>query len=82
MSEVAVLKVRLDNAESDIKRHEILIERMADAQADMKTGLAAVTTELKVTNTLIEKSMNMQQKLILGLMALVASAIGVGTQVI
>tara|TARA_R100001510_G_C7653658_1_gene211982 strand:+ start:745 stop:993 length:249 start_codon:yes stop_codon:yes gene_type:complete len=81
MSEVEVLKVRMDNAETDIRRHEILIERMADTQSDMKTGLAEVATELKVTNTLIEKSTALMNKIILGLFAMLASVLGVGSQV-
>ena len=81
MSEVEVLKVRMDNAETDIRRHELLIERMADNQSDMKTGLAEVATELKVTNTLIEKSTALMNKIILGLFAMLASVLGVGSQV-
>tara|TARA_S200002703_G_C3766360_1_gene235910 strand:- start:247 stop:495 length:249 start_codon:yes stop_codon:yes gene_type:complete len=81
MSDVEVLKVRMDNAETDIRRHELLIERMADAQSDMKTGLAEVATELKVTNTLIEKSTSLMNKIILGLFAMLASLLGVGSQV-
>jgi len=81
MSEVEVLKVRMDNAETDIRRHELLIERMADTQSDMKTGLAEVATELKVTNTLIEKSTSLMNKIILGLFAMLASVLGVGSQV-
>lgn len=81
MSDVEVLKVRMDNAETDIRRHELLIERMADAQSDMKTGLAEVATELKVTNTLIEKSTSLMNKIILGLFAMLASVLGVGSQV-
>ena len=53
MTEVAVLQVRMDNAEADIRRHEILIERIADMQGEMKTGLTEVATELKVTNGLM-----------------------------
>ena len=81
MSDVQVLQVRMDNAENDIKRHEILIERLTENQGAFTKGLAEVTVELKVTNELLTKSMGMQQKLILGLMALVASALGIGTQV-
>tara|TARA_R100000458_G_C8251273_1_gene228179 strand:- start:431 stop:679 length:249 start_codon:yes stop_codon:yes gene_type:complete len=81
MSEVEVLKVRMDNAETDIRRHEILIERIADTQGEMKTGLAEVATELKVTNSLIEKSTTLMNKIILGLFAMLASVLGVGSQV-
>jgi len=81
MSEVEVLRVRMDNAENDIRRHEILIERITDTQTVFTKGLAEVTTELKVTNELLERSMALQQKLIISLMALIASALGVGTQV-
>ena len=81
MSEVEVLKVRMDNAETDIRRHEILIEKIADTQGEMKTGLAEVATELKVTNSLIEKSTTLMNKIILGLFAMLASVLGVGSQV-
>ena len=80
MTEVAVLTVRMDNAEADIRRHEILIERIADMQGEMKTGLTEVATELKVTNGLIERNMGMQQ-MMFGLLAMLASALGIGTQV-
>ena len=81
MSEVEVLKVRMDNAETDTRRHEILIEKIADTQGEMKTGLAEVATELKVTNSLIEKSTTLMNKIILGLFAMLASVLGVGSQV-
>ena len=81
MSEVEVLKVRMDNAETDIRRHEILIEKIADTQGEMKTGLAEVATELKVTNSLIEKSTTLMNRIILGLFAMLASVLGVGSQV-
>ena len=81
MSDVEVLKVRMDNAEADIRRHEILIERITDAQGEMKTGLAEVATELKVTNGLIEKSTSLMNRMILGLFAMLASVLGVGSQV-
>lgn len=81
MSEVEVLKVRMDNAETDIRRHEIIIEKIADTQGEMKTGLAEVATELKVTNSLIEKSTTLMNKIILGLFAMLASVLGVGSQV-
>jgi hypothetical protein len=81
MSEVEVLKVRMDNAETAIRRHEILIEKMAETQGEMKTGLAEVATELKVTNSLIEKSTSLMNKIILGLFAMLASVLGVGSQV-
>ena len=81
MSDVEVLKVRMDNAEADIRRHEILIERITDVQSEMKTGLAAVATELKVTNGLIEKSTSLMNRMILGLFAMLASVLGVGSQV-
>jgi len=81
MSEVEVLKVRMDNAEADIRRHEILIERITDVQSEMKTGLAEVATELKVTNGLIEKSTSLMNRMILGLFAMLASVLGVGSQV-
>tara|TARA_R100000734_G_C3298097_1_gene89065 strand:- start:533 stop:781 length:249 start_codon:yes stop_codon:yes gene_type:complete len=81
MSDVEVLKVRMDNAEADIRRHEILIERITDVQGEMKTGLAEVATELKVTNGLIEKSTSLMNRMILGLFAMLASVLGVGSQV-
>ncbi len=81
MSDVEVLKVRMDNAEADIRRHEILIERITDVQGEMKTGLAEVATELKVTNGLIEKSTSLMNRMIVGLFAMLASVLGVGSQV-
>ena len=47
----------------------------------MRTGLAEVATELKVTNSLIEKSTTLMNKIILGLFAMLASVLGVGSQV-
>ena len=81
MSDVEVLKVRMDNAEADIRRHEILIERITDVQGEMKSGLAEVATELKVTNGLIEKSTSLMNRMIVGLFAMLASVLGVGSQV-
>jgi len=43
--------------------------------------LTEVATELKVTNGLIEKNMGMQQEVMFGLLAMPASGLGIGTQV-
>jgi hypothetical protein len=47
---------------------------------DMKTGLAQVATELEVTNGLIASYMSNTQKITLALIAIVAGAMGISTQ--
>ncbi len=47
---------------------------------DMKTGLTKVATELEITNGLIGTYMGNMQKIIFTLIAIVAGAMGISTQ--
>ena len=47
---------------------------------DMKTGLTKVATELEITNGLIGSYMANMQKIIFTLIAIVAGAMGLSTQ--
>ena len=75
-----VIDLRLDNLEETAKRHERLIEQLVQSNMDMKTGLAQVATELEVTNGLIASYMSNTQKITLALIAIVAGAMGISTQ--
>lgn len=80
MSEADVVSIRLDNLENTADRHERLIEQLVQSQVDMKTGLTKVATELEITNGLIGTYMGNMQKIIFTLIAIVAGAMGISTQ--
>ena len=80
MAESDVVAIRLDNLESTAQRHERLIEQLVQSNMDMKTGLAQVATELEITNGLIGTYMGNMQKIIFTLIAIVAGAMGISTQ--
>ena len=80
MNENSVTNIRLDNLEETGRRHERLIEQLVQSNMDMKTGLAQVATELEVTNGLIASYMSNTQKITLALIAIVAGAMGLSTQ--
>jgi len=75
-----VVAIRLDNLEESVKRHERLIEQLVQSQVSMQTGLAKVATELEITNGLIGTYMGNMQKIIFALIAIVAGAMGISTQ--
>ena len=75
-----VTEIRLDNLEQTAERHERLIEQVVQSQIDMKTGLTKVATELEITNGLIGSYMANMQKIIFTLIAVVAGAMGLSTQ--
>ncbi len=75
-----VVAIRLDNLEESVKRHERLIEQLVQSQVSMQTGLAKVATELEITNGLIGSYMGNMQKIIFALIAIVAGAMGISTQ--
>lgn len=75
-----VIDLRLDNLEHTAERHERLIEKLVQSNMDMNTGLAKVATELELTNGLIASYMRSMQKIIFALIAIVAGAMGLSTQ--
>ena len=76
----SVIDLRLDNLEQVVTRHERLIEQLVQSNMDMKTGLTKVATELEITNGLIGTYMGKMQKIIFTLIAIVAGAMGISTQ--
>lgn len=80
MADSDVVAIRLDNLEESVKRHERLIEQLVQSQVSMQTGLAKVATELEITNGLIGSYMANMQKVIFALIAIVAGAMGISTQ--
>ena len=80
MSDERVVDLRLDSLEETAKRHERLIEQLVQSNMDMKTGLTKVATELEITNGLIGTYMGNMQKIIFTLIAIVAGAMGISTQ--
>ena len=76
----SVIDLRLDNLENTAKRHERLIEQLVQSNMDMKTGLTQVATELEITNGLISSYMSNMQKITFALIAIVAGAMGLSTQ--
>lgn len=76
----SVIDIRLDNLEQVTTRHERLIEQLVQSNMDMKTGLTKVATELEITNGLIGTYMGNMQKIIFTLIAIVAGAMGLSTQ--
>jgi len=75
-----VIDIRLENLEATASRHERLIEQLVQSNIQMKTGLAQVATELEITNGLIASYMTNMQKIIFTLIAIVAGAMGLSTQ--
>jgi len=75
-----VLGVKLEGLEQTVERHDRVIEQLVQSQMDMKTGLTKVATELEVTNGLIASYMANMQKVIFALIAIVAGAMGVSSQ--
>jgi hypothetical protein len=80
MNDESVISLRLDNLENTVERHERLIEQLVQSQVNMQTGLAKVATELEITNGLIGTYMGNMQKIIFALIAIVAGAMGLSTQ--
>lgn len=80
MADADVISLRLDNIENTVERHERLIEQLVQSQVSMQTGLAKVATELEITNGLIGSYMGNMQKIIFALIAIVAGAMGISTQ--
>tara|TARA_B100001758_G_C18254590_1_gene527650 strand:- start:554 stop:799 length:246 start_codon:yes stop_codon:yes gene_type:complete len=80
LSDDKVVELRLDSLEETAKRHERLIEQLVQSNMDMKTGLTKVATELEITNGLIGTYMGNMQKIIFTLIAIVAGAMGISTQ--
>ena len=76
----SVIDIRLDNLEQVTTRHERLIEQLVQSNMDMKTGLTKVATELEITNGLIGTYMGNMQKIIFTLIAIVAGAMGISSQ--
>jgi hypothetical protein len=76
----SVVGLRLDNLEHTAVRHERLIEQLVQSNMDMKTGLTKVATELEITNGLIASYMTNMQKITFALIAIVAGAMGLSTQ--
>ncbi len=81
MADADVVSLRLENLEDTVTRHERLIEQLVQSQIDMKTGLTRVATELEITNGLLGNYMGNMQKVIFALIAIVAGAMGLSTQV-
>lgn len=80
VAEDGVISLRIDNLENTTDRHERLIEQLVQSQVDMKTGLTQVATELEITNGLISAYMANMQKIIFALIAIVAGAMGISSQ--
>ena len=80
MADESVIDLRLDNLEQTAERHERLIEKLVQSNMDMNTGLAKVATELELTNGLIASYMASMQKITFALIAIVAGAMGLSTQ--
>lgn len=81
MADADVISLRLENLEDTVTRHERLIEQLVQSQIDMKTGLTRVATELEITNGLLANYMTNMQKVTFALIAIVAGAMGLSTQV-
>lgn len=80
VSDDSVIDLRLDNLEQTAVRHERLIEQLVQSNMDMKTGLTKVATELEITNGLIASYMTNMQKITFALIAIVAGALGLSSQ--
>tara|TARA_R110002096_G_scaffold100221_1_gene222123 strand:+ start:3288 stop:3542 length:255 start_codon:yes stop_codon:yes gene_type:complete len=80
LADADVVSLRLENLEDTVTRHERLIEQLVQSQIDMKTGLTRVATELEITNGLLANYMTNMQKVIFALIAIVAGAMGLSTQ--
>ena len=75
MSDLQVVKVRLDTVESKVDKHEEILERLADQHGEMQIGIAEVATEVRMTNKLLERFMTSQQKIVMALIGLVGAVV-------
>lgn len=75
MSDLEVVKVRLDTVESKVDKHEEILERLADQHGEMQIGIAEVATEVRMTNKLLERFMTSQQKIVMALIGLVGAVV-------
>lgn len=76
----SVEKVRMDNIEDKIERHEMLLEKLTDNQLELSTRLTELATSIDAQNHLIGEGFDLMKKVILGLLSSL-SAILIGTQV-
>ena len=72
--------IRLDNIETKVDRHELLLDKLADNQLELSTRLTELATSMDAQNQIIGEGFNLIKKVILGLISLVSTII-VGTQV-
>ena len=80
MAKDDVQDIRLDNIETKVDRHELLLDKLADNQLELSTRLTELATSMDAQNQIIGEGFNLIKKVILGLISLVSTVI-VGTQV-
>ena len=80
MAKDDVQDIRLDNIETKVDRHELLLDKLADNQLELSTRLTELATSMDAQNQIIGEGFNLIKKVILGLISLVSTII-VGTQV-
>ena len=80
MSKDQVQDIRLDNIETNVKRHELLLDKLADNQLELSTRLTELASSMDAQNQIIGEGFELIKKVILGLIGLV-STIMVGSQV-
>tara|TARA_Y100000592_G_scaffold100737_1_gene182400 strand:+ start:9279 stop:9524 length:246 start_codon:yes stop_codon:yes gene_type:complete len=80
MAKDDVQDIRLDNIETKVDRHELLLDKLADNQLELSTRLTELATSMDAQNQIIGEGFDLIKKVILGLIGIVSS-IMVGTQV-
>jgi|TARA_R100000479_G_scaffold174887_1_gene124408 predicted nuclease with TOPRIM domain len=80
MAKNEVQDIRLNNIETKVDRHELLLDKLADNQLELSTRLTELTSSMEVQNQLIGEGFDLIKKVIIGLTSCL-SAILVGTQV-
>ena len=80
MAKNEVQDIRLNNIETKVDRHELLLDKLADNQLELSTRLTELATSIDAQNHLIGEGFDLMKKVILGLLSSL-SAILIGTQV-
>jgi len=80
MSKDDVQDIRLDIMETQIQKHNELIERLSENQLELSSRLTELASSIETQSLIIGQGFDLMKKVILGLMG-VLTTIAAGTQV-
>ena len=62
MAKNEVQDIRLNNIETKVDRHELLLDKLADNQLELSTRLTELTSSMEVQNQLIGEGFDLIKK--------------------